>query len=165
MKNEVYANIAEIVKVTGVPRTTVHRKLKRCKIRKPYPRVEVDRLFLSGGDEAPVDIGELPTLEQLEGRIRRVKSGDDADLLSKQVRALKVLQGVAARDSQLMNTATATDEVRAVIALARGVLLAAPKAIAAQVSGLEPAAIESVLEHSFRAILAELHAKIEGAIK
>jgi hypothetical protein len=113
------------------------------------------------GDDADV---ETATLEELEQRIRRTRSSETAERLSKQVRALKVVREIQERDGKLIDAELARSEIRAALfALTTGIM-SVPAAVAASLEGLDPVSIRTVLEGRFTELLGELARGLKRAI-
>jgi hypothetical protein len=113
----------------------------------------------------PSDVAAIAaTLEDLERSIRGARSNDEAERLSKQVRALKVVREILDRDGMRVDASKARADVRSVFHFFQTACLCIPRAVAGTLEGLTAAEIEAVLEGRFTEVLGELKRGLQDAI-
>jgi hypothetical protein len=118
---------------------------------------------------APVNTPEAEaigaTLEDLERQIRAATSAEQAEKLSKQVRALKVVREILDRDGSRIDAAKARAEIRSVFHFFQTACMGVPRAVSGTMEGLTSAEIEAVLEGRMTELLGELKRGLQRAIE
>jgi hypothetical protein len=105
------------------------------------------------------------TLEDLERQIRAATSADQAEKLSKQVRALKVVREILDKDGSRIDAAKARAEIRSVFHYFQTACMGVPRAVSGTMEGLTSPEIEAVLEGRMTELLGELKRGLQRAIE
>jgi hypothetical protein len=185
---ETYSSLVEIAKAHGVSKQAVHGWTKKgswpIPAGQPLVKSVVDEYVAgtitphrkkpAGGyrkarhtPATPAPDGldmEVATLEQLERAIRRARNSDEAERLSKQVRALKVVGEIRDRDGSRIDAQTARAEIGSVLHFFQTALMGLPRTLSTVLEGMESAEIEAVLEGRLTEVLKELKRGMEQAI-
>lgn len=105
------------------------------------------------------------TLEELERQIRAATNNDQAERLSKQVRALKVVREILDKDGERIDAVRARAEIRSVYHYFQTACMGIPRAVSGTMEGLTSPEIEAVLEGRMTELLGELKRGLQRAIE
>lgn len=105
------------------------------------------------------------SLEDLERSIRQATSAEQAEVLSKQVRALKVIREIQERDGLLIDSGLARTEIRSVFHYFQSATMNVPRAVSVALEGLPAGEIEVILYGRLAELIGELKRGLQRAIE